>query len=782
MKTEYETQNGLNPRHWEEIVTGSGISETIARLNFWTVTDPVEADQLLGRNSQRRWQHSNQLVPGWAVAGVDPQTGEPLFLGVQFKPDTAPLLKDGKPLKYLGASGVETYPLFLNTGDETHWPQALRNREIRILITEGAKKAGCLLTLGYAAISLPGVWNGQKKGRLHQALELFCGVGRVVYLCFDSDAIAKASVQQALDRLGRLLSAKGCVISVVVWDDQYKGIDDLYIGAGAAAVHEAIAKALTFEEWRDQIYQTRGQRAKGAALASQKNGNPGVTFLQQAEAELFGTGRWICFADKLYRWEGTHYQVRTDEAEYPRIKQFADTFEVTKSTLHGTEITYPYARPSSVKQILDWVKQGFCVTTETVNPAGINCRNGVLELYWDGKQLSVKLIHHDPDKHLFLSAPQATYNPDADPTEYEQLMKCLAPGPRQIWERTIATGLDIDTVRKFKGRAVKALFLKGDGSNGKDTLRVITEMLMGQGAIASCSATDWKQYDSGRAFPIFNLKGKRLNWPSENADIGRVDALRGLRAAITGDPITFEAKNKMATQEPCRSVFLFNCNEAPNIVAQLKATSSRWGIVPFNQTYSLEPGPDELQADPRYKEDPIFVREKILPAFLNRLLEQLQAVVHEGIDYTCTQDLFEELQRENSHLLQFAHDTGLQYAPGKSVTVKAIWERLRAWYIETGTLEIEETVTARSGTKEKLIWNEQPRKGDRNVKGANQVAKRFLEIFPKAKRATVTTDDGHNRNTVLTGVAFLNLDDPEFKKATSEKTGYGDYGNGGSSA
>ncbi len=179
--------------------------------------------------------------------------------------------------------------------------------------------------------------------------------------------------------------------------------------------------------------------------------------------------------------------------------------------------------------------------------------------------------------------------------------------PREIWERTIAASLDLATVRKFKGRAVRALLLKGDGSNGKDTIRMATEMILGSGAMCSCSAIDFKEYDGGRAFSVYALRGKLVNWPSENADVGRIDELRGLRAAITGDPITFEQKHKDPVREAPKSVFLFNINEAPQLVAQLKATASQWGVVPFSKTYSDTPGAGELKADPRFKADLEFI-------------------------------------------------------------------------------------------------------------------------------------------------------------------------------
>ena len=35
--------------------------------------------------------------------------------------------------------------------------------QIPVIICEGAKKAACLLSLGYAAIALPGIFNGYRR-------------------------------------------------------------------------------------------------------------------------------------------------------------------------------------------------------------------------------------------------------------------------------------------------------------------------------------------------------------------------------------------------------------------------------------------------------------------------------------------------------------------------------------------------------------------------------------------------------------------------------------------
>ena len=64
----------------------SAVSAEIIDRNVWTIEDPRELDKLLNRNTDKKWKHSD-LVPGWAVAGVDPKTGERVYTGAQFKPD-----------------------------------------------------------------------------------------------------------------------------------------------------------------------------------------------------------------------------------------------------------------------------------------------------------------------------------------------------------------------------------------------------------------------------------------------------------------------------------------------------------------------------------------------------------------------------------------------------------------------------------------------------------------------------------------------------------------------
>lgn len=239
----------INPKHRQEWLS-CGVSQQIIDQNVWTVEDSAEVDQLLNRNDRARWKHSHQLVPGWAVRGVDPRTGEPTLLGAQFKPDSPQIGANGKPQKYLSVSGYAAEPLFLDTGEPGYWPQVLKNPSNPVLITEGGKKAGSALARGFACISIPGVGCGQKMGQLRDRLKLFCGLGRKVYLAFDSDQLTNPNVCRELQRLGRLIAAEGASVYVLQWGSEWKGLDDYLVASPIHSIEKLIKNALTFDEWR----------------------------------------------------------------------------------------------------------------------------------------------------------------------------------------------------------------------------------------------------------------------------------------------------------------------------------------------------------------------------------------------------------------------------------------------------------------------------------------------------------------------------------------------------
>ena len=147
---------------------------------------------------------------------------------------------------------------------ESFWDWLAKHPEISIVITEGAKKALCLLSNGYIAIALVGVNGGYRAkdtlgnsipATLIPELERFCTSGRQITLAFDQDAEAKTQrrVQTALMRFGGLLIKADCEVSVATWDGNDgndKGIDDLIVNQGLEAWEESLSKALPLHHWR----------------------------------------------------------------------------------------------------------------------------------------------------------------------------------------------------------------------------------------------------------------------------------------------------------------------------------------------------------------------------------------------------------------------------------------------------------------------------------------------------------------------------------------------------
>jgi phage/plasmid-associated DNA primase len=583
------------------------------------------------------------------------------------------------------------------------------------------------MSRGQAAVSLPGVFNGQKKGELHPLLRLFATVGRVWFLAFDSDQHQNPQVARALLQLGGLLKSTGGVVRVCQWTTDYKGIDD-YLVAGGGDIEELMTNAIPIEQWRDDVRATSSPPKKAALL-------------QQATEALYPASQpVVCVEDKLYRWSGTHYEWVPEAVEKKRIADFCDRF-----TIDGS---YPLADPKWVNRIYEWIRQRSGIDPRQVSPRGyFNCTNGVLRLEWSGDRLTKTLLPHDPSM-VFLEAPVVKYDPAADRSHLDRVLECLDPEPREILLRTLACTLDVPFFRRKIGR-IRALLAYGAGCNGKDTLRAIAFRLLGSQRTACCGLSDFEQYDQGRKFNLHPLATAALNWSSENANALRLEQLQVVKSAISGDPILFEQKNKPAWIGTPAAVFVFSCNDLPKLIAQRPAEASRWAIIPFRKTFSRNPNlaAGELPIDPRFKDDTNFIDAHILPAFLNALLERAEIVATEGINYPGVQAELDDLQRQSSHLIQFAQDRGLSYAgDAHRVAVSQLWGELLDWYLANGHA-VEETG---ANGKRRILWLDDGAKHDRTIKHHRLIVERFLQIFPKAKRVV----DPVTRTVYLQGLSL----------------------------
>ena len=257
--------SALAVRHYEELKT-SGISDEILASNFKTIDSSVE---LLSRLNRKNGHGESVKVPGWAVLGVDPITGLPSDEAFQFKADSPRIKDNGNPLKYESPNGLAATPLFLkNPANLSFWVEVFAVAAIKIYICEGAKKAAYLMSLGYAAISIPGVTNGQKQGHLQPLLKMLASVGREVVIVFDGDWRQKTEVALAMDTLGRLFCAAGSVVSIVdIPAGPEKGIDDYGFVRGNPAALQLLDNPVTFETWRKPLAEKKAAKVTGTELS-----------------------------------------------------------------------------------------------------------------------------------------------------------------------------------------------------------------------------------------------------------------------------------------------------------------------------------------------------------------------------------------------------------------------------------------------------------------------------------------------------------------------------------
>ena len=385
----------------------------------------------------------------------------------------------------------------------------------------------------------------------------------------------------------------------------------------------------------------------------------------------------------------------------------------------------------------------------------INCVNGVLEIDWIKNEPKFDFREHNSKTDFFFHKPVVKYDTDADPTAAENLLKCLDPAERTILLRTIAAAFDLRGVRARLGRKIKSLFLHGQGNNGKDTLRECFSLIFGQHKFAGLSLSDFEAYDEGKRFNLSPLRDAVVNWAPEAKSKAKIDSLSSLKAAITGEELYYELKHQNAIKFNVNCLLIFNTNHHIYAQAANESFWSRFALLKFNKTFSENPKKGELEADPRYKYDPDWVKAKVLPALLNILIQEFQLLMTEGIDISASNRNWETLKQETSHLCDFAKEIGLEYDPEeteKFISCKQLFAQIHHFYKNTGVIE---------NFEDELPKN--PRVGDPYVTNPNRVKKAILELFPNAEHSVMRNDKDRKR---VSGFFKLKMTNP-YKIETS---------------
>lgn len=251
----FSSAASIAPHHFQEW-RDSAIDPAIIHANLESLSEPTDIDRFLNWHTHQRWHHS-PFEQGWVCRGLDPLANWQRMGWGCFKPDVPRSNAEGKPLKYEHPKGEPTRAFFLALPDETFWHRVLADVRMPIVLVEGAKKAAALLSLGYAAIALPGIFNGRRKQpeRLIPELQLFANADRPVYFCFDHDTKPKTvrQVNLAILRTGRLFERASCQVRVIQLPGPEKGVDDFIAVQGPEQFHKLYRFAIDFSSFRSQI-------------------------------------------------------------------------------------------------------------------------------------------------------------------------------------------------------------------------------------------------------------------------------------------------------------------------------------------------------------------------------------------------------------------------------------------------------------------------------------------------------------------------------------------------
>ena len=152
------------------------------------------------------------------------------------------------------------------------WEWLKQHPSIPIILTEGEKKAATLLSMGFAAIALPGIWGGRVGSKhneqLHPDLLPLAQKGRKFIILFDYETKPKTkyNIYQAILRTGEAIEKAECTCEIASLPGAEKGVDDFVATRGKdaeALLTSIIDDALTLAEYKRVCYpRPRGLSSK----------------------------------------------------------------------------------------------------------------------------------------------------------------------------------------------------------------------------------------------------------------------------------------------------------------------------------------------------------------------------------------------------------------------------------------------------------------------------------------------------------------------------------------
>jgi P4 family phage/plasmid primase-like protien len=291
-----------------------------------------------------------------------------------------------------------------------------------------------------------------------------------------------------------------------------------------------------------------------------------------------------------------------------------------------------------------------------------NVKNGILNL------MTRELKPHTPDFVSLVQSP-VEYDPKATCPTWMACLDAWMAGPEENQKK--------EMLQQFSGYLLsssmvyaKALFLVGDGGNGKSTFADTIGMVIGHEGTSRIDLED--------LYSMFGLKGligKRLNIIEEVS--GNYYQSHKLKKLVSGEELTINMKFKDQFKFKPQAKFIFAVNTMPRVDDSSTATERRIIVVQFNNNFREHPDTTLRFAGG--------VLSKELPGILNWMLDGVDAL-REKKKFTETieqRNALLEYREENSSVEGFIGEC-LQFGEGKTVNSRELYTEYKEYCAKDG--------------------------------------------------------------------------------------------------
>lgn len=354
----------------------------------------------------------------------------------------------------------------------------------------------------------------------------------------------------------------------------------------------------------------------------------------------------LLFCDGFYfEYQDGAYRPITERTIKTYIKEkFGKEFSITKMSLTLESITLEICLDNS---------------SELNSSPLINVKNGMLDLN------TFELKPHSPEYRSTIQL-DVNFNPEAMAPKWFATL-------RDIFSDDITKA---DTLQEFFGLCLtketkfeKALFLVGEGANGKSTVLHILQKILGKQNY-SCIPLE----SFGNPNYVAGLYQKLANFSTEtNAKSSVYDSI--FKAIISGDQITADLKYQNAFSFAPVSKLVFALNSLPRVDDKSNAFYRRLLIIRFNREFAEAEQNKTLKKELEAELDGIFIW----------MLNGLKALNQRGyfeINDSIKKEI-EEYRLENNNTLIFIEEACLQL-PSQSITKNALYEAYVSFSLKNG--------------------------------------------------------------------------------------------------